>query len=48
VYSVLGIDSSVRSRASYGGTAPRNVRRAARRWLKRLAKEGGPATTKMS
>jgi argininosuccinate lyase len=26
----------VKSRASYGGTAPANVRRQARAWLKRL------------
>src|SRR6185436_15216375 len=39
VYSVLGVDQSVRSRRSYGGTAPVNVRREARRWLARLAKE---------
>ena len=40
VYSVLGVRESVKSRKSYGGTAPENVRREARRWLKRLAKEG--------
>jgi argininosuccinate lyase len=39
VYSVLGVDRSVKSRTSLGGTAPRNVRREARRWLARLAKE---------
>jgi argininosuccinate lyase len=39
VYSVLGARQSVKSRTSYGGTAPENVRREARRWLKRLAKE---------
>ena len=39
VYSVLSVDKSVRSRTSYGGTAPANVRRMARRWLKRLGKE---------
>jgi argininosuccinate lyase len=37
VYGVLGIDNSVRSRRSHGGTAPANVARAAkaarRRWL---------------
>ena len=38
VYTVLAVDSSVRSRSSYGGTAPRNVRRQARRWLQKLAK----------
>ena len=43
VYAVLSVDRSVRSRASYGGTAPANVRREARRWLKRLAKESGRA-----
>ena len=30
VFSVLGVDNSVESRASYGGTAPDNVRRAAK------------------
>ena len=39
VYSVLGVAESVKSRVSFGGTAPQNVRREARRWLKRLAKE---------
>ena len=39
VYSVLTVAESVKSRTSYGGTAPQNVRREARRWLKRLAKE---------
>jgi hypothetical protein len=29
----------VASRVSHGGTAPKNVRREADRWLKRLAKE---------
>ncbi len=36
VFSVLGADRSVRSRTSYGGAAPANVRRQARLWLKRL------------
>ena len=39
VYSVLAVRRSVSSRRSLGGTAPENVRREARRWLKRLAKE---------
>jgi argininosuccinate lyase len=39
VLGVLSVDSSVRSRVSEGGTAPGNVRRQARRWLKALAKE---------
>ncbi|MEM9206082.1 MAG: argininosuccinate lyase, partial [Pseudomonadota bacterium] len=36
VFSVLSVEKSVRSRKSYGGTAPANVRRAAKRWLKAL------------
>jgi argininosuccinate lyase len=35
---VLGVERSVKSRTSYGGTAPLNVRRQARAWLKRLGK----------
>ncbi len=38
VFEVLTVASSVNSRVSYGGTAPRNVRREANRWLKALAK----------
>jgi argininosuccinate lyase len=38
VYDVLGVERSVKSRTSYGGTAPANVRRQARGWLKRLGK----------
>ena len=38
VFGVLGVEKSARSRTSYGGTAPANVRREAKRWLKRLAK----------
>jgi argininosuccinate lyase len=41
VYEVLSADNSVKSRASYGGTAPKNVRREANRWLKALARETG-------
>jgi argininosuccinate lyase len=37
VFSVLGVSNSVRSRVSYGGTAPENVRKQARRWLKKLS-----------
>ena len=36
VQDVLGVDRSVKSRTSYGGTAPANVRREARAWLRRL------------
>jgi argininosuccinate lyase len=35
-FGVLGVERSVKSRTSYGGTAPVNVRRQARAWLKRL------------
>ncbi|MCV0394396.1 MAG: argininosuccinate lyase [Rhizobiaceae bacterium] len=38
IYSVLTIASSVRSRASYGGTAPAQVRRQVKAWRRRLAK----------
>ncbi|MEQ9195375.1 MAG: argininosuccinate lyase [Parvibaculum sp.] len=40
VYSVLGVDNSVSSRTSFGGTAPGNVRDAASRWRDRLGKAG--------
>lgn len=39
VYEALSADNSVRSRTSHGGTAPKNVRREASRWLKALARE---------
>jgi len=39
VMAVLSVDSSVKARKSYGGTAPKNVRREASRWLKLLARE---------
>jgi argininosuccinate lyase len=38
-FAFLSVDRSVRSRTSFGGTAPGNVRRAARKWLKRLQAE---------
>jgi argininosuccinate lyase len=37
VFGVLSVDNSVKSRTVYGGTAPKNVRAQAKRWLKRLA-----------
>jgi argininosuccinate lyase len=40
VFSVLDTESSVKSRTSYGGTAPNNVRGQAKRWIKRLEKDG--------
>jgi argininosuccinate lyase len=41
VFSVLSVESSVKSRASYGGTAPQNVRKMAKTWIKRLEKQQG-------
>lgn len=38
VFGVLSVAKSVASRVSYGGTAPKNVRAQAKRWLKQLAK----------
>jgi argininosuccinate lyase len=42
VFSVLSVESSVASRASYGGTAPQNVEKMAEAWIKRL--ENPPVT----
>ena len=41
VYSVLGVDNSVASRTSFGGTSPENVRAAARWWRGELGRESG-------
>jgi len=38
VYPLLSVESSVGSRTSFGGTAPQNVRKMARAWIKRLEK----------
>ena len=38
VYSVLSVQNSVKSRTSFGGTAPAQVRRQVRHWRKRLDK----------
>jgi argininosuccinate lyase len=35
VFAVLGVENSVASRTSYGGTAPDNVRRQAAAWLEK-------------
>jgi argininosuccinate lyase len=35
----LSVEASVKSRSSYGGTAPKNVLAQAKAWLKRLEKE---------
>jgi len=37
VFEVLSVEKSVRSRQSYGGTSPDNVRRQAQYWKRRLA-----------
>ena len=36
IFSVLGVENSVQSRTSFGGTAPSNVRKMAQEWIKRL------------
>jgi argininosuccinate lyase len=41
VFAVLSVDRSVASRTSFGGTAPKNVRAQAKKWLKLLDKESG-------
>jgi argininosuccinate lyase len=42
VYPALSVEASIRSKISFGGTAPENVRAAAERWCNRLAKEATP------
>jgi argininosuccinate lyase len=37
VFAVLGVENSVRSRTSYGGTAPAQVRAQIARWKEMLA-----------
>jgi len=39
VFGVLSVERSVGSRTSFGGTAPKNVRAQARKWLKTLERE---------
>ena len=41
VFSVLSVRNSLKSRSSYGGTAPQNVRKMARSWIKRLERPAG-------
>ncbi len=41
IFAVLGVENSVKSRTSYGGTAPENVKAQAQRWLEVLAKGEG-------
>ena len=38
IFSVLSVEKSVASRTSYGGTAPQNVRKMAKSWIRRLEK----------
>lgn len=38
IFEVLSVENSVESRTSYGGTAPTNVRKMARKWIKSLEK----------
>jgi argininosuccinate lyase len=38
VFAVLSVERSVASRTSFGGTAPKNVRAQAQKWLKKLGK----------
>ena len=40
VFARLGVENSVASRTSYGGTAPQNVAKSASLWIKRLEKAG--------
>jgi argininosuccinate lyase len=42
VFSVLSVENSVKSRKSHGGTAPQNVAKSAKAWLKRLEKAAKP------
>ncbi|MCG8433282.1 MAG: argininosuccinate lyase, partial [Gammaproteobacteria bacterium] len=39
IFSVLSVQNSVKSRKSFGGTAPSNVRKMARGWIKRLERD---------
>ena len=39
IYSVLSVVNSVKSRKSYGGPAPENVKKQAKRWLAALERE---------
>jgi argininosuccinate lyase len=41
VYGVLGVENSIRSRTSFGGTAPSRVAEQARWWTSRLDEERG-------
>ena len=45
VFRVLSVERSVASRTSFGGTAPKNVRTQARKWLSRLDEKKKKAET---
>ena len=38
VFKVLGVENSVKSRVSYGGTAPKNVTAQAKKWIRKLGR----------
>ena len=40
IFAVLSVENSVRSRKSYGGTAPQNVEKMAKSWIKLLEDRG--------
>lgn len=44
IFAVLGVDKSVKSRTSYGGTAPVNVRSQAKKALARLKRDAAKAS----
>ncbi|HRP79430.1 MAG TPA: argininosuccinate lyase [Aquamicrobium sp.] len=46
VFGVLSVNASVKSRASFGGTAPAEVRRQVRYWRKRLKRGARAAKTR--
>ncbi len=39
IFNVLSVENSVKSRKSYGGTAPTEVRKMAKKWIKSLEKQ---------
>jgi argininosuccinate lyase len=45
VFSILGVEQSVNSRTSYGGTAPANVREQAEKWIDRLGRASNSPET---
>ena len=41
LFAVLGVRNSVKSRKSFGGTAPQNVVKSAKSWIRRLERQAG-------